>query len=298
MLAILISLQDISLQDAMDSRAPDRCEALLLYHARMDLGGRVAVITGASSGIGLACARHLASAGCPVVLGARRADRLDTAVQAIRATGRQAEALAMDVTVEEDVFRLVARAREVFGRLDIMICNAGFGYYGTVEDTPAATMQRMMDVNFMGTFHGARAALTVFREQGSGHLVIVSSIVGQRGIAQMSGYSATKAAQVGFAESLRTEFAGSGIHVSVVYPVSTHTEFREAMERDFGHSVSGLGPKQSVDHVARAVVGCLQRPRPEVYPHRMSRALAVLNAVAPGFTDTLVRKYGRRRTVT
>jgi short-subunit dehydrogenase len=201
----------------------------------------------------------------------------------------------MDVTSEADVQRLVQHARDAFGRLDIMICNAGFGYYGTVEETPVATMQRMMDVNFMGTFYGARAALPVFRAQKSGHLIIVSSIVGQRGIAQMSGYSATKAAQVGFAESLRTEFNGTAIAVSVVLPVSTETEFRSAMERDYGHSVSGLGPKQSVDDVARAIVACVRKPRAEVYPHAMSRALTVVNAVAPGLTDRIVRRYGRRR---
>ena len=184
---------------------------------------------------------------------------------------------------------LRARTRS-FGRLDVMVCNAGFGYYGTLEDTPPDTMQRMMDVNFMGTFYGARAALPAFRAQSSGHIIIMSSIVGQRGIAQMSAYSATKAAQVGFAEGLRAEFAGTGIHVSVVYPVSTTTEFRQAMERDFGHSVSGLGPKQSVDEVARAVVACIRRPRPEVYPHALSRGLAILNAVAPGLSDRLVRK--------
>jgi len=158
-------------------------------------------------------------------------------------------------------------------------------------------MQRMMDVNFMGTYFGTRAALPVFRAQGHGHLVLVSSIVGQRGIAHMSGYSATKAAQVGFAEALRTEFADSDIHVSVVYPVSTETEFREAMSRDYGHSVSGLGPTQSVEDVAAAIVDGMRHPRPEIYPHRTSRALAILNAVAPGYTDRLVRKYGRRRTV-
>ncbi|HEX6974708.1 MAG TPA: SDR family oxidoreductase, partial [Vicinamibacterales bacterium] len=209
----------------------------------------------------------------------------------------RAAALVADVTSEADVIRLVDHAREAFGGLDIMVCNAGFGYYGTVEQTPGDTMRRMMDVNFMGTFFGARAALPVFRAQQHGHLVIVSSIVGQRGIAQMSGYSATKAAQVGFAEALRTEFAGTAIHVSVVYPVSTDTEFKYAMERDFGHSVAGLGPKQSVDDVARAIVQCVRRPAPEVYPHRLSRALAVINAVAPGFADRMVKKYGRKREV-
>ena len=266
-----------------------------LYHAEMDLSGRVAAITGASSGIGLAVAQHLSREGVAVVIGARRADRLDDAVRGMRSAGGKAEAMVMDVTSEGDVQRLVQHARGTFGRLDIMICNAGFGYYGTVEETPSPIMQRMMDVNFMGTFYGARAALPLFRAQGSGHLIIVSSIVGQRGIALMSGYSATKAAQVGFAEALRTEFSGTGIAVSVVLPVSTETEFRSAMERDYGYSVSGLGPKQSVDVVARAVVACVRKPKPEVYPHASARALNVVYAVAPGLTDKIVRKYGRRR---
>lgn len=255
----------------------------------------MAVVTGASSGIGLAVSQQLAREGVAVVMGARRADRLDAAAAAIRSAGGRAEAVPMDVTIEADVARLVERARQAFGRLDIMICNAGFGYYGTVEQTPSDTMRHMMDVNFMGTFHGARAALPIFRAAGRGHLIIVSSIVGQRGIAQMSGYGATKAAQVGFAEALRTEFVDTGIHVSVVFPVSTDTEFRHAMERDYGQSVAGLGPKQPVDAAARAMMACVRRPVPEVYPHRLSRGLTIVNAIAPGFADRMVRKYGRRR---
>ena len=261
----------------------------------MSFSGRVAAITGASSGIGLACAEHLAAAGAAVALGARRTDRLEEAAERIRARGGRAEAVTMDVTVEEDVQRLVERAASAFSGLDIMICNAGFGYYGTVEGTPPETMRRMMDVNFMGTFHGARAALPVFRRQGHGHLIIMSSIVGRRGIAAMSGYSATKAAQAGFAESLRAEFSGTAIHVSIVFPVSTETEFRSAMQRDYGHTVSGLGPRQPADEVARAVVACVRRPRPEVYPHGKSRALAVLNVLAPATADRVARRYGRRR---
>jgi short-subunit dehydrogenase len=263
----------------------------------MDPKGRIAAITGASSGIGLAVARQLARAGAAVVLGARRRDRLDAAVRSIREEGGRADAVTMDVTAEPDVDRFVAHAGEAFGGLDIMICNAGFGYYGTVEETPADVMRRMMDVNFMGSFLGARAALPIFRRQQHGHLMFVSSIVGQRGIPSMSGYSATKAAQVGFAEALRAEFAGTRIHVSVVFPVSTDTEFRHAMERDFGHSVAGLGPKQSTADVARAMVACIRRPRPEVYPLARARALAIVSAVAPARADWLVKKYGRRRDV-
>jgi short-subunit dehydrogenase len=261
----------------------------------MTLEGRVAVITGASSGIGLACAEALARAGVAVALGARRADRLEEAVTRIRQAGGRAEAVTMDVTVEADAIRLVEHAQAIFGALDIMICNAGFGYYGTLEETPPEIMRRMMDVNFLGTYFGARAALPIFRRRARGHLIFVSSIVGRRGIPLMGGYSATKAAQAGLAESLRSELSRSGIHVSIVYPVSTETEFRSAMQRDYGYSVSGLGPKQSVERVAAAVVRCVERPRADVYPHATSRALTVLNAVAPGFTDRLVNKYGRRR---
>jgi short-subunit dehydrogenase len=259
------------------------------------LSSRVAAITGASSGIGLACATHLAREGIAVLLGARRRDRLERAVSDIEAAGGRASAIEIDVTREADNVRLIAEAQARFGRLDIMICNAGFGYYGTLEETPPDIMRRMIDVNYLGTFLGARAALPVFRRQRSGHLIFVSSIVGRRGIPFMGGYSATKAAQACLAESLRSEFAGSAIHVSCVYPISTRTEFHEAMTRDYGQSVSGLGPRQSVEDVARAVIGCIEHPRPEVYPHTMSRALAVLNVVAPAFTDRMVRKYGRSR---
>jgi short-subunit dehydrogenase len=261
------------------------------------LSGRVAAITGASSGIGLACATHFAREGMAVVLGARRGDRLAATVTEIERAGGRAHAVPMDVTREEDARALVSAALERFGGLDVMICNAGFGFYGTLEDTPPAIMQRMMDVNYMGTFLAARAALPTFRTQQRGHLIFVSSIVGRRGIAFMGGYTATKAAQAGLAESLRAEFAGTPIHVSCVYPISTRTEFRDAMRRDFGRTAQGLGPKQMPDDVARAIAECIRHPRPEVYPHRTSRALAVLNILAPAFSDRLVRKYGRRRDI-
>lgn len=190
---------------------------------------------------------------------------------------------------------LVSRADAIFGRLDTIVCNAGIGFHGAIDETTTEIMQRLMDVNFMGTFHAVQAVMPLFRRQRAGHIIITSSIVGQRGIGFASAYSATKAAQIGLAEGLRAELRGTGIHVSVVIPISTRTEFHAAMERDFGHAVSGLGPRQDAAAVAAAVVRCVDHPRPEVYPHAFSRALVILNAIAPGLTDRLVQKYDRRR---
>lgn len=257
--------------------------------------GRVVAITGASAGIGEACALRLARGGAAVAISARRADRLVSVVSRITSAGGRAIAVPGDVTSEADVQALVARAVETFGRLDVMIANAGAGYHGTLDDTPVDVARRLMDVNFIGTFIAARAALPVFRRQGSGHLVIVSSIVGRRGVAGTSAYGATKAAQAGFAESLRADLAGTGIHVTTVFPVATRTEFHDAIRRDYGYAVSGLGPTQDADVVADAVARALVHPRPEVYPHAGSRALAIAGVLAPGLTDRLVQKYARRR---
>lgn len=259
---------------------------------------KVAVVTGGSSGIGLAAARALARDGAAVVLCARRTTALGAAVRDIEASGGRALAVTADVTSEADMNAVVGRALEAFGRLDVMICNAGFGYYGSVEQTPPDIMRRMMDVNFTGTFLGARAALPIFRRQGAGHLIFISSIVGRRGVAFMSGYTATKAAQKGFAEALRAELLDTGIHVSCVFPISTETEFHETITRDFGYRFSRIGPVQTAEQVADAIVACVRQPRAEVYPHAKSRALAVLGVLAPAFTDRLVRRFGRRRDET
>lgn len=256
---------------------------------------RVVAITGASAGIGEACALRLARGGAAVAISARRADRLASVASRITSAGGRAMAVPGDVTSEADVQALVARTVETFGRLDVMIANAGAGYHGTIEDTPVDVARRLMDVNFIGTFIAARAALPVFRRQGSGHLVIVSSIVGRRGVAGTGAYGATKAAQAGFAESLRAELAGTGIHVTTIFPVSTRTEFHEAIRRDYGYAVAGLGPTQEAGDVAEAIARALVTPRPEVYPHAGSRALAIAAVVAPALTDRLVQKYGRRR---
>jgi 3-oxoacyl-[acyl-carrier protein] reductase len=193
---------------------------------------RVVAITGASAGIGRATALRMARQGCAIAACARRGDRLDTLAGEIGAGGGRALTVVADVTSELEMVRFVERTMERFGRLDVMMCNAGFGVYGAIDDISADQMRKLMDVNYFGTFYAARAALPVFRKQGRGHIVIVSSIVGKRGVPYVGAYSATKFAQVGMAECLRSELAGSSIHVSVVCPISTTTEFVDVMTRE------------------------------------------------------------------
>jgi len=256
---------------------------------------RVIAITGASAGIGRATALRMARDGAAVAICARRADRLDAVAAEIVAAGGQALPMAADVTRAGDMDAFVARTLERFGRLDVMMCNAGFGIAGAIDEIGPEQMQKLMDINYTGTYHATRAALPVFRRQGSGHIIIVSSIVGKRGVPYMGAYSATKFAQVGLAECLRSELLDTGIHVCVVYPVSTETEFFDVMSRETGTTVTrAYGPRQSVDVVADAIARAIRRPIPEIYPHAKSRALVVLNALAPGVTDRIVKRFGRK----
>jgi NADP-dependent 3-hydroxy acid dehydrogenase YdfG len=255
---------------------------------------RVVAITGASAGIGRATALTLARGGASLVLCARRSKVLDEVSDEVRRLGGQALAVTADVTREADMDDFVARGVERFGRLDVMICNAGFGIYGALDQIAAADMRRLLDVNYMGTYHAAHAALPVFRRQGTGHVVIISSIVGKRGVPYVGAYAATKFAQVGLAECLRAELVGSGIHVTVVYPVSTETEFFQVMTRESGHATRAAGPRQSADRVATAIAWAIERPTPEVYPFAPAKWLAIINAVAPGLTDRLVKRWGRK----
>jgi NADP-dependent 3-hydroxy acid dehydrogenase YdfG len=135
---------------------------------RRELRDRVAVITGASSGIGRAAALALAREGVQVVLGARRADRLQEAVEAIRRGGGKGRALQTDVTQPEDVQRLMDQAVAAFGRLDILVNNAGLGYFGQLESMPMEEIRHLFEVNVMGTIYGIQAAAPIMRSQHSG----------------------------------------------------------------------------------------------------------------------------------
>jgi NADP-dependent 3-hydroxy acid dehydrogenase YdfG len=256
---------------------------------------RVIAITGASAGIGRATALRLARDGAAVAICARRADRLDRVAAEIAAAGGLALPFVADVTSPDAMAAFVAATVERFGRVDVMLCNAGFGIAGPIDEIAPEQMQKLIDINYNGTYHATRAVLPLFRSQRAGHVIFVSSIVGKRGVPYMGAYSATKFAQVGLAECLRSELLGTNIYVSVVYPVSTETEFFDVMSRETGTEVTrAMGPRQNAEAVADAIARAIDRPVPEIYPHAKSRALVVLNAIAPGIADRLVKRFGRK----
>lgn len=255
---------------------------------------RIAAVTGGSAGIGRAVALRFARDGAAVAICARRLDKLQAAAADIEQAGGRALAIAADVGKAEDMRTFVDQTVARFGRLDVMVCNAGFGVYGAIDTIDPADMRELMDVNYFGTYHAVRAALPHFRRQQSGHVIIVSSIVGKRGVPYVGAYAATKFAQVGLAECLRAELVGTSIHVSVVYPISTETEFFDVMTKRSGFATRAAGPRQSAAEVADAIARALDRPVPEIFPYRLSRGLAVLNALAPGLTDRVVKRWGRK----
>ncbi len=256
----------------------------------MSLSGKVAVITGASSGIGKAAAEALAREDVRVVLGARRADRLEAVADAVCRAGGDARAVVTDVTDADAVQRLFAAAQDTLGHVDIAVLNAGVGYFGMVEGTPVAEAQRLFDINVLGTLHGIQAAVPLMRAQGSGHIIIVSSVSGKRATPGSGMYAATKAAQISLAESLRLEARRAGIRVSVVCPVSTTTEFFAVAGNRSPMQFRPTGPTYSAEQVADIIVRCARRPRVEVMVYPPTRLMAILNAAAPMLMDRILAR--------
>jgi NADP-dependent 3-hydroxy acid dehydrogenase YdfG len=224
---------------------------------------KVVVITGASSGIGEATARLLGEGGAAVVLGARRTERLDEIARGIRERGGRALTCVTDVSRREDLDRLVGLAVEEFGRLDVLVSNAGISKIGPVADLDVDGWSAMIDVNLRGVLHGIAAALPVFRRQGQGHLVTTVSTAGLKIVPTMAVYAATKNAVRTLLEGLRQESTDGVLRTTSVSPGFVRTELdksiddpgvREQIRRNMNEF--GLPPAA----VARAIAFAIEQP--------------------------------------
>jgi len=227
------------------------------------IAGKVVVITGASSGIGEATAKLLAAEGASVSLGARRKDRLERLAGEIRKAGGKAHVAVTDVVRRADVEALVRRAREAFGRVDVLVNNAGLMPLSPFERLKVDDWDRMIDVNVKGVLYGIAAALPIMKEQRSGHILNVSSVAGHKVRPGNSVYAATKHAVRVISEGLRLEVKPYNMRTTVISPGALATELPNSVTepdiaqtiRDFVHEVA-----IPADSFARAVAFAISQP--------------------------------------
>jgi NADP-dependent 3-hydroxy acid dehydrogenase YdfG len=229
------------------------------------LDGRVAVVTGASSGIGEATAAALAREGAAVALAARRRDRLEDLAKRISDEGGRTAVFEVDVADEDQARGLILDSEEQLGGLDILINNAGVMLLGPVQDANTDEWRRMIDVNCLGLLYCTHAALPVMQQRGGGHIVNVSSVAGRHAALGSAVYNMTKFGVVGFSEGLRQEALHSNIRVTVVEPGFVATELQ-------GHNTlpvvlegvekmrAEIGEVLESEDIARAIVFCVSQP--------------------------------------
>jgi NADP-dependent 3-hydroxy acid dehydrogenase YdfG len=228
------------------------------------LQGKVALVTGASSGIGAATAEALAAAGAAVALGARRQDRLDELAGRLRADGATVLQLDLDVTDERSCADAVARTRSELGGLDVLVNNAGVMLLGTIVGADPEDWRRMLSTNVLGLMYMTHAAIDGMVEQGSGDVVNVSSVAGRTARKGAGVYNASKWAVNAFSESLRQEVTGRGVRVSLVEPGAVATELRDHITQPEAKAAAeqmytSMRSLQSED-IARAVLYVVTQP--------------------------------------
>jgi NAD(P)-dependent dehydrogenase (short-subunit alcohol dehydrogenase family) len=251
---------------------------------------RVVLVTGASSGIGRETALAFAAAGADVVLVARSADTLAKVAAAARKLGVKALAVPTDVTKQAAVQACFRKAIQRFGRIDVVVNNAGVLIAAPVPEIRAADLQKMLDVNLFGALWVMQAAVKTMRAQGGGHVVNVASLAGRRGFSPLGGYSATKFALVGLTEALRTELVGEPICVSLVMPGVIDTPMAETILSD---PVSSGTWRRSLNMppswVVWSIFAAIRFRLTEVAVPPGGALLEKLASLTPGATDSLLR---------
>ena len=255
------------------------------------LKNKVAIVTGASSGIGEATSRELAARGAAVVLAARDEEKLEEVARRISASGGRTLAAKTDVTDAASVEAMVERAVGEFGPLDILVNNAGLGLSGRVADLRAEDLRYLFEVNVLGPLNCVQAALG---RMGPGARIInVSSVIGLRAVPKVGGYCATKFALNALSDSLRVEIAERGITVTSVYPGTTLTAFRENSRRTKdekrGWRPKGVTPEKVAEKIADAAE---KGPR-DVYVTLPDRLYIAGTTLLPGLTDRVLRAWAK-----
>jgi len=253
--------------------------------SRLRLVDKVAVVTGASSGIGRATALALANEGAHVALAARREARLQEVAGEIRARGRDALVVPTDVTNQAEVDELVAKSVGRWGRIDVLVANAGAYIRSPVESLTVEAMERSMAVNFYGALYAVLAAQPHMIEQASGHIVLVSTVDAKKGLPLDAPYVAAKSALAGYGEVLRQELCSAGICVTTVFPGRVDTPLIETLD------VPRVSAKIPPEAVARSVVAAILQNQAEVTIPFQARLLELVDVFSPRLGDWIVQLF-------
>jgi NADP-dependent 3-hydroxy acid dehydrogenase YdfG len=230
------------------------------------LEGKVAAITGASSGIGAATAEALAAEGAAVALGARRADKLDELRERIESSGGRAVAIETDVTDEASARAFVEGAKEQLGSLDVLVNNAGVMLLGPIGGAPTDQWRTMVEVNVLGLMYCTHAALPIMSDGGGGHIVNISSVAGRQANAGSGVYNATKWGVGAFSEALRQEAQGAGVRVTIIEPGYVETELQghnehPAVKEQIEKMQKQIGEVLQPEDIAEAIAFAVTRPQ-------------------------------------
>lgn len=252
----------------------------------------VAFITGASSGIGKACAYEFYRHGYSVVLFARRKEHLEALARDLKLMRSGGEALVLhgDVTDRIRVFEAIKFAAQKLGRIDVLINNAGAGLNAIFETAEPQAFLDILNLNVMGVLHCTQAVIPIMKQQHSGQIVNISSVIGKRAVPSRSAYCTSKFAVEGLSESIRPELKPYGIHVTVIRPTSTATEFFDVEARGEQHVESTGMTRMSADKVARIIYSAVQKKKRSVTISLSGKFMIMMNAIVPGLIDRIVLK--------
>lgn len=258
----------------------------------MNIQGRTAIITGASSGIGGAAAHELAKARANLVLASRNRKKLDALASDLASLPGRCLVVPTDVTDRLAVEALVRKTAEEFGGVDILINNAGLGLFAPIADGNVENMHRLFNVNFWGAINCIQAAVPYMQSQRRGHIVNVASVAGYISAPYMGMYSATKFALRAASDALRSELAGSGIGVSTIYPGLTQTSFMENMTQEVeAPQIPPLVRFVGADTVARRIVQAIRLGLRDVFVSPEDFAAIAANTIAPQLGDWAMRLF-------
>jgi short-subunit dehydrogenase len=266
--------------------------------ASQDLKGMVAIVTGASSGVGWQTAVRLGEEGVKLCVTARRVEALEKLRHQLEERGVECIAVPGDVTVQADVEQVVRECLAHYGRVDILVNDAGVQSFGLFDELPWEHITRIFDINCFGFMRFARAVLPHFRHQGSGHLLNIQSMLSKGAAPLLSAYSASKHATLGWAKSLEMELMGTGIQVSNILVPSVSSNMFAHAPTMFGLAPKPVPPTYDTDVAARAVVRCARRPGKTVVPvFLQGRLLLWVNEFLPWVGKFIMGHWGARMQI-